>query len=67
LDTKNLPDVDILIRTGGDMRLSNYLLWQCAYSELFFTPTLWPEFGIEEFDEILRKFATIERRFGGVN
>jgi len=67
LDTKNLPDVDILIRTGGDMRLSNYLLWQCAYSELFFTPTLWPEFSIEEFDEILQKFATIERRFGGVN
>jgi len=67
LDTKNFPDVDILIRTGGDIRLSNYLLWQCAYSELFFTPTLWPEFGMDEFDEILDKFAKIERRFGGVN
>ncbi|RUM65869.1 MAG: di-trans,poly-cis-decaprenylcistransferase [Sulfurospirillum sp.] len=67
LDTKNFPDVDILIRTGGDVRLSNYLLWQCAYSELFFTPTLWPEFSMEEFDQILQKFAKIERRFGGVN
>ena len=67
LDTKDFPDVDILIRTGGDVRLSNYLLWQCAYSELFFTPTLWPEFSLDEFDDILNKFATIERRFGGVN
>jgi len=67
LDTKDFPDVDILIRTGGDVRLSNYLLWQCAYSELFFTPTLWPEFSVKEFDDILNKFATIERRFGGVN
>ncbi len=66
LDTKKMPDVDILIRTGGDIRLSNYLLWQCAYSELFFTPTLWPEFSTEEFDDILKRFSTIERRFGGV-
>ncbi len=66
LDTKNMPPVDILIRTGGDVRISNYLLWQCAYSEMFFTPTLWPDFSTKEFDEILENFAKIERRFGGV-
>jgi len=66
LDTKNMPDVDILIRTGGDVRISNYLLWQCAYSEMFFTPTLWPDFSTKEFDEILANFGKIERRFGGV-
>jgi undecaprenyl diphosphate synthase len=66
LDTKNMPDVDILIRTGGDVRVSNYLLWQCAYSEMFFTPTLWPDFTTKEFDEILANFGNIERRFGGV-
>jgi len=66
LDTKNMPPVDILIRTGGDKRLSNYLLWQCAYSELFFTQTLWPDFSNDELDSMIDKFKTIERRFGGL-
>ncbi len=66
LDTKNMPPVDIMIRTGGDQRLSNYLLWQCAYSELFFTDTLWPDFSNEEFESMIEKFQKIERRFGGV-
>ncbi len=66
LDTKNMPPVDILIRTGGDKRLSNYLLWQCAYSELFFTETLWPDFSNDELDIMIDKFTTIERRFGGL-
>ena len=66
LDTKDFDPVDILIRTGGDKRISNYLLWQCAYSELFFTDTLWPDFKADEFERILDKFYTIERRFGGV-
>ena len=60
-------DVDLLIRTGGDHRISNFMLWQSAYAELFFTDTLWPEFGIEELEKILLKFKKIERRFGGVN
>jgi len=66
LDTKNMAAVDILIRTGGDKRLSNYLLWQAAYSELFFTDTLWPDFTTDKLDEVVDKFKTIERRFGGV-
>jgi undecaprenyl diphosphate synthase len=66
LDTKNMPPVDIMIRTGGDHRLSNYLLWQCAYSELFFTETLWPDFSNEELDSMIEKFEKIERRFGGL-
>ncbi len=66
LDTKNMPPVDIMIRTGGDKRLSNYLLWQSAYSELFFTDTLWPDFSNEELDSMIEKFRKIERRFGGL-
>jgi len=66
LDTKGIPPVDVLIRTGGDQRLSNFLLWQAAYSELFFTDTLWPEFSTDELDSIINKFTTIERRFGGI-
>ncbi len=66
LDTKNMPPVDIMIRTGGDKRLSNYLLWQSAYSELFFTDTLWPDFSNDELDSMIEKFTTIERRFGGL-
>lgn len=60
----DLPSVDVLIRTGGDYRLSNFLMWQSAYAELFFTETLWPDFTIKEFDQILKKFARRERRFG---
>ena len=58
--------VDLLIRTGGDHRLSNYLLWQAAYAELFFVDTLWPDFSTYELETIIRQFTTIERRFGGL-
>lgn len=61
-----IPDPDILIRTGGEKRLSNFLLWQSAYSELFFTKTLWPDFGARELDTILSEYSHRERRFGGV-
>lgn len=60
----DLPAIDVFIRTGGDYRISNFLLWQLAYSELFFTDTLWPEFSIDELEEILAVFAGRERRFG---
>ena len=58
--------VDLLIRTGGDHRLSNYLLWQVAYAELFFINTLWPDFSTYELETIIHQFSTIERRFGGL-
>lgn len=61
-----MPSPDIIIRTSGESRLSNFLLWQAAYSELFFTPTLWPEFSAEEFDSILKNYELRERRFGSV-
>ncbi len=64
LDCKD--SVDILIRTGGDHRLSNFLLWQTAYAELFFTDTLWPDFTTSELEKIIKKFTKIERRFGGL-
>lgn len=63
---EKLPDPEIIIRTGGESRLSNFLIWQSAYSELFFTDTLWPDFGKRELVSILRRYAGIERRFGGV-
>lgn len=59
-------DVDLLIRTGGDHRLSNYLLWQCAYAELFFCDILWPDFSKNELEKIIKEFKKIERRFGGL-
>jgi len=61
-----LPDPDLLIRTGGEMRISNFLLWQVAYSELWVTPTLWPDFHRAELVEALRAFQNRERRFGAV-
>jgi len=64
LDCKH--NVDILIRTGGEHRLSNFLLWQSAYAELFFTDTLWPDFTIKELEKIIKKFTKVERRFGGL-
>ncbi len=67
LYTTNMPDPDILIRTGGDCRLSNFLLWQCAYSELFFIDTLWPDFSETEYVEIVKDFQKRERRYGAVN
>ncbi len=60
----DLPPVDLLIRTGGDYRLSNFLLWQAAYAELYFTDTLWPEFGIDELEQAFALFGQRERRFG---
>ena len=66
LDTAGIPDVDILIRTSGEVRISNFLLWQCAYSEMFFTTTMWPDFGPKELDEIIEAFYIRERRFGGI-
>ncbi len=66
LDTANFDEVDILIRTGGDVRISNFLLWQCAYAEMFFTDTLWPDFSVDEFDKIVNLYKKVERRFGGV-
>jgi len=64
LDCKE--DVDILIRTGGDNRLSNFLLWQAAYAELFFIDKLWPDFTTQDLEEIVQNFTKIERRFGGL-
>ena len=64
LNTKNIPDPDILIRTGREYRISNFLLWQIAYTELFFTPTLWPDFRKEELFEIIAEYQTRQRRFG---
>ena len=66
LTTAELPELDLLIRTGGERRLSNFLLWQAAYAELFFTDVLWPDFGVEEFEKALCWFNERERRFGGV-
>ena len=63
----DVPDPDLIIRTAGDKRLSNFLLWQSAYSELAFTRTLWPDFDEEEYAEILEDFGTRERRYGGRN
>ncbi|HQZ58233.1 MAG TPA: polyprenyl diphosphate synthase [Acinetobacter sp.] len=60
----DLPAVDLLIRTGGDYRLSNFLLWQTAYAELYFTDTLWPEFNVQELEQAFRVFSGRERRFG---
>lgn len=61
----DVPDADLIIRTAGDLRISNFLLWQSAYSELAFTDTLWPDFTEEEYAEILGGFGNRERRFGG--
>ncbi|MBX7490579.1 di-trans,poly-cis-decaprenylcistransferase [Helicobacter turcicus] len=66
LDTAGIPPVDMLVRTGGEMRLSNFLLWQSAYAELFFTKTLWPDFSKEELETMLLEFKNRNRRFGGL-
>ncbi len=66
LDTKDMPDVDILIRTGGQKRLSNFLLWQNAYSEFFFLDTLWPDFTSMDLDRVIEQFEHIKRNFGGI-
>ena len=64
LTTHFMPDPDLLIRTSGEQRLSNFLLWQAAYAELFFTPVLWPDFTEEDFAQALDEYARRERRFG---
>ena len=66
LDTRGLPDPDLVIRTSGETRTSNFLPWQSAYAEYEFTETLWPDFSEAELAEILRRFASRDRRFGGV-
>ena len=66
LYTTDLPDPDLIIRTGGEMRLSNFLIWQAAYSEYYATPTLWPDFGPEEIERALIAYSERERRFGGL-
>jgi len=66
LDTASLPEPDLLIRTAGQMRLSNYLLWQLSYAELMFTDTLWPDFGPAQLDDAIAEFVRRERNFGAV-
>lgn len=66
LDTRDLPDPDLVIRTSGETRTSNFLPWQAAYSEYEFTPTLWPDFTADELRQILTRFGNRERRYGGV-
>jgi undecaprenyl diphosphate synthase len=64
LDTGGLPDPDLLVRTSGEMRISNFLLWQLAYTELFFTEVLWPDFGVAELQRALQEYGRRQRRFG---
>jgi undecaprenyl diphosphate synthase len=61
-----IPDVDLLIRTGGEQRLSDFLLWECAYAELYFTTVMWPDFGAADLEVAVKEFHTRERRFGAV-
>jgi undecaprenyl diphosphate synthase len=65
LQTEGLPDPDLIIRTSGERRLSNFLLWQCAYAELVFTPVLWPDFGRDDLEASIRDYHSRERRYGG--
>ena len=65
LQTRDLPDLDLVIRTSGEQRLSNFLLWQSAYTELVFVPTLWPDFTLDRLDEAIGEFQRRERRYGG--
>ena len=67
LDTQGLPDPDLLIRTGGEMRVSNFLLWQLAYAELYFTPALWPDFDENTFMEAINAYCSRQRRFGMIS
>ena len=66
LQTRNIPDPDILIRTGNTKRLSNFLLWQIAYAEIFFEKKLWPDFNKNDYNKIIKKFRSIKRNFGDV-
>jgi undecaprenyl diphosphate synthase len=66
LDTAGIPDPDLIVRTSGEKRISNFLLWQAAYAELVFTDVLWPDFGDMEFEAALAEYSARERRYGGV-
>ncbi len=66
LYTAEFPDVDLVIRTGGEIRISNFMIWQTAYSELYFTPVLWPDFNEEELEKALQTYSQRQRRFGGL-
>ena len=66
LDTAGIPDPDLLIRTSGEQRLSNYLMWQLAYTEFYFTDLPWPDFSKEELSKAIEKYNQRERRYGGV-
>ena len=67
LQTKNIPDPDLLIRTGNTHRLSNFLLWQLAYSEIFFEKKLWPDFNEKDFNKIIKNYRSIKRKYGNIN
>lgn len=67
LYTGDIPDPDLLIRTSGEQRVSNFLLWQCAYAEMIFTPVLWPDFNKDIFNELLKEYASRDRRYGGLS
>ena len=66
LDSAGIPDPELIIRPSGELRLSNFLLWQCAYSEFYFTDVLWPDFDEAELDRAIAAYRTRDRRFGGV-
>ena len=66
LQTRNIPDPDLLIRTGNTKRLSNFLLWQLAYSEIFFEKKLWPDFNEKDYNKIIRNYKSIKRNFGKI-
>ena len=66
MDMAGIPDPDMIIRTGGEYRISNFLLWECAYSEFYFTPVLWPDFSEKDIDEAVASYQGRERRYGGV-
>jgi undecaprenyl diphosphate synthase len=65
LDTAGIPDPDLIIRTSGELRLSNFMLWQAAYAEFYFTDVYWPDFDRAEFDKAIASFSKRERRMGG--
>jgi undecaprenyl diphosphate synthase len=67
LDTKDVPPVDLLIRPGGEERISNFLIWQCAYAEFYFSPVLWPDFSIKELNKAIEVFQNRNRRFGDIS
>jgi undecaprenyl diphosphate synthase len=67
LDDPEMSDPDLLIRTAGEFRLSNFLLWQCSYSEVWVTPTLWPDFDVPMLEQALRSFDSRERKFGALS